>query len=106
MRGSGRLGVCRSMCGGEVVVARVLVVRVSMWSSSVVMSRMRSSGRLGLLILFHLLLRCSIECVYLRRARCCVLGYFRAVEYPELMVWVVLRGKGAEALRAQVSLRR
>ena len=103
---SGRLGVCHSMCGGEVVVARVLVVRVSMWSSSVVMSRMRSSGRLGLLILFHLLLRCSIECVYLRRARCCVLGCVRAVEYPEMIVWVVLRGKCTDVLRAQASLRR
>jgi hypothetical protein len=106
MRGSGRLGVCHSMCGGEVVVARVLVVRVSMWSSSVVMSGMGSSRRVGLLILFHRLLRCSIECVYLGRERCCVLGCLRAVEYPELMVWVVLRGKGAKVLRAQESLRR
>jgi hypothetical protein len=33
-----------------------------------------SSRRLGLLILFHRLFRCSMECVYLWEVRCCVLG--------------------------------
>ena len=106
MCGSGRLVMCHSMCGGEVVVARVLVMRVSMWSSSVVVSRMGSKLCLGLLILFHLLLRCSIECVYLRRARCCMLGCCWAVGYSVLVVCVALWVGGAEVLRAQASLRR
>jgi hypothetical protein len=71
--GSGRAVVCHSVSGGEMMVARVLVVRVFMWSSMYVGMGLSSSRSFGLLILFHLLVRCSIECVCLREVRCCVL---------------------------------
>jgi hypothetical protein len=72
--GSGRAVVCHSVSGGEVVVVRVLVGRVSMWSSRYGWMGCRGSRRMGLLILFHLLFRCSMECVYLWELRCCEVG--------------------------------